>query len=63
MVLSSSLFFACVGLSSNEANLRAPFPANGAVNRLRAELAARRHSEHQRYVRKSDLGSSRYANR
>src|SRR5271154_4969775 len=39
------------------------FPANRAVNRLRAEMAARRHSEHQCYVRKSDLGSSRYANR
>jgi hypothetical protein len=61
MVLSS--LFACVHLSSNEANLRALFPANSAIDRLRAEVAARRHSEHQRYVRKFDLSSSRYANR
>ena len=39
------------------------FPANSAVNRLRAEVAVRRLSEHQRYVRKFDLRSSRYANR
>ncbi len=61
MVLSSLL--ACVHRSSNESNLRALFPANDAVNRLRAEVAAGRHSEHQRYVRKCDLGSSGYANR
>jgi len=40
------------------------FPdTNGAVDRLRAEVAARRCSEHQRDVRKSSFGSSRYANR
>ena len=36
---------------------------NGTVDRLRAEVAARRCSEYQRNVRKSSLGFSRYANR
>lgn len=48
-------------IKSGQARL---FPdTNGTVDRLRAEVAARRCSEYQRNVRKSSLGSSRYANR
>ena len=48
-------------IKSDQARL---FPdTNGTVDRLRAEVAARRCSEYQRNVRKSSLGSSRYANR
>ena len=48
-------------IKSDQARL---FPdTNGTVDRLRAEVAARRCSEYQRNVRKSSLASSRYANR